>query len=115
MNIFKKTALTFIMAISVGASTIAFAEEAANGSAAGVAETIAHIEKALAEVNKSDFSAARLHLKAARAASEQITGHDDIVKQANASVVQGQIQSNSGDVKKSAAELTKALELYKSL
>lgn len=115
MNIIKKIALTFIMAISLGASTVAFAEEAANNPATSVAETIAHIEKALIEVNKSDFSTARLHLKAARSASEQITGNEAIVKQANANVVQAQILSNSGDVKKSAEELTKALTLYKSL
>ena len=116
MNIIKKTALTFFMAISLGATcAIAFAEEAANSSAASISETIAHVEKALVEVNKSDFSAARLHLKAARSSAEQITGNEAIVKQANASVIQGQIQSNSGDVKKSADELTKALELYKSL
>ncbi|PPD48852.1 MAG: hypothetical protein CTY13_04230 [Methylobacter sp.] len=114
MNIIKKTALTFFMAISLGAlSATAFAEEAADSSATN--ETIVHVEKALAEVNKSDFSAANLHFKAARAASEKITGHEDIVKKANASVIQGQIESKRGDVKKSAAELNKALELYKSL
>ena len=116
MNIIKKTALTFFMAISLGASSvIAFAEEAANSSATSINETIAHIEKALVEVNKSDFSAAHLQLKAARSSSEQITGNEAIVKQANASVIQGQIQSKHGDVKKSSDELNKALELYKSL
>ncbi|MDD2724362.1 MAG: hypothetical protein PHH59_10120 [Methylovulum sp.] len=110
MNIIKKTMLTFLMAISLGAvSTVALAEDAS------VSETIVHVEKALEEVNKSDFSAARLHLKAARSASEKISGHDDIVKKANASVIQGQIQSNKGDVKKAAEELNKALVLYKSL
>lgn len=114
MNIIKKTALTFFMAISLSVlSTAAFAEEASDNSA--TSETIAHVEKALAEVNKSDFSAANLHFKAARAASEKITGHADIVKQANESVIKGQIESKHGDVKKSAAELNKALELYKSL
>ncbi len=54
MNIIKKTALTFFMAISLGASSaIAFAEEAANSSAASTNETIAHIEKALVELNKA--------------------------------------------------------------
>jgi hypothetical protein len=42
------------MAISLGASSaIAFAEEAANSSAASINETIAHVEKALVEVNKA--------------------------------------------------------------
>lgn len=104
------------MAISFGAaSTLAFAEEAVNGSAASISETIAHVEKALEEVNKSDFSAARLHLKAARTSSDQITGHDEIVKKANAGVVQGQIEASHGEVKKSADLLTKALALYKTL
>ena len=104
------------MAISLGASsTLAFAEEAANSSAASINETIKHVEEALVEVNKSDFSAAHLHLKAARSSSEKITGNEAIVKQANASVIQGQIQSKFGDVKKSSDELNKALVLYKSL
>jgi len=116
MNIIKKTALIFFMAISFGASsTIVFAEETTNSSAASINETIAHVEKALVEVNKSDFSAAHLHLKAARVSAEQITGNEAIVKQANASVIQGQIQSKHGDVKKASDELNKALELYKSL
>jgi hypothetical protein len=116
MNINKKTALTFFMAISLGASSaIAFAEEAANSSEASINETIAHVEKALIEVNKSDFSAAQLLLKSARSSSGHITGNEAIVKEANASVIQGQIQSKSGDAKKSSAELNKALVLYKSL
>jgi hypothetical protein len=116
MNIIKKIALIFFIAISLGAiSTTAVAEEAANSSAASINETIAHVEKALVEVNKSDFSAAHLHLKAARSSSEHITGNEDILKEANASVIQGQIQSKHGDVKKSSDELNKAIELYKSL
>lgn len=116
MNIIKKTALSFFMAISLGAvSALALAEEAVDGSTASLSETIALVEKALADVNKSDFSAARLHLKSARTSAEQITGHDDIVKQANASVIQGQIESSHGDVKKSADQLENALKLYKSL
>ena len=104
------------MAILLGATgATAFAEEAATSSAASINETIAHIEKALVEIKKSDFSAAHLHLKSARASSENITGDEAIVKQANASVIQGQIQSKYGDIKKSSDELNKALELYKSL
>lgn len=116
MNIIKKTALTFAMAISLGGtSAIAFAEEAANGSAASINETIAHVEKALVEVNKSDFAAANIHLKAARSSSARITGDEAVVKQANATIIQGQIQSNQGEVEKSSALLTKGLELYKTL
>ena len=115
MNNIKKTALIFFMAICLGANVTAYAEDAANASATSTNETIAHIENALVEVNKSDFSAANLHLKAARLSSEHITGDAVIIKQANADVVQGQIESKSGDVKKSSASLSKALALYKSL
>lgn len=106
----KKTALTLFIAASLGASSItAFAAETS------LNETISHVEKALAEVKKSDFASANMHLKAARASSSQITGDDAIVKQANASVIQGQIQANQGEVGKSSALLSKGLELYKSL
>ena len=116
MNTFKKTALTLFIAVSLGAGSVAaFAEEAAKGQDASLNETISHVEKALVEVKKSDFAAANIHLKAARSSSSQITGNDAIVKQANEDVIQGQIQSNQGEVEKSSALLTKGLELYKSL
>ncbi|MEI6067487.1 MAG: hypothetical protein WCP96_09120 [Methylococcaceae bacterium] len=116
MNFIKKTVHTFLMAISLGAiSATAFAEEAATSPDVSISETITHVEQALAEVNKSDFSAAVLHLKLARLSSEHITGNEAVVKQANASVIQAQIQSKFGDVKKSADELNKALVLYKTL
>ena len=116
MNFIKKIALTFLMALSLGAiSTATFAEEAANSSSASISETISHIEKALVEVNKSDFSAANLHIKSARESSEQITGNEAIVKQANGELIQGHIQTKRGNVKKAADFLNKALELYKSL
>ena len=111
MNIVKKIALTFSIAISLATiSATAFAEASAE-----IIETITHVEQALADVNKSDFSAAVLHLKAARSASERITGNEAVVKQANANVIQAQIQSKFGDVQKSADELNKALVLYKTL
>jgi hypothetical protein len=111
LNIVKKIALTLSIAISLGAiSATAYAEESVN-----VSETITYVELALADVNKSDFSAAILHLKAARSSSERITGNETVVKQANANVIQAQILSKSGDVQKSADELNKALVLYKTL
>ena len=111
MNIIKKTALTFLIASSLGViSSSAFAEESTN-----ISETIAYVEQALADVNKSDFSAAILHLKSARLSSELITSNEATVKQANANVIQAQILSKSGDVQKSAEELNKALVLYKTL
>lgn len=126
MNIIKKTALTFIVAIFLGTSSVTvFAEEAAteavtteettSSSVASINETIAHVEKALEAVNASDFAAAHLHLKSARASSDNIVGDDAVVKKANGSVIQGQIQSKRGNVKKASDELNKALELYKSL
>ena len=103
MNIVKKIALTFSIAMSLATiSATAFAEASAE-----ISETITHVEQALADVNKSDFSAAVLHLKAARLSSEHITGNEAVVKQANANVIQAQIQSKFGDVQKSADELNR--------
>ncbi len=116
MNFIKTAALSIFLAASLSAgSTLALAEEAVTAANDVISETISHIEKGLAEVNKSDLSAANLHLKAARAASEKITGHDAAVKEANDHVVKGQIFSKKGDVIKSAEELNKAIALYKSL
>lgn len=113
MNIIKQIAVSFFMLISL--SSVAFAEEPAKSSTLSVNETIEHVEKALIEIKSSDFSAANLHLKAARAAAENITGNEAIVKQANNSVIQGQIESKKGDIAKSSALLNKGLELYRSL
>ncbi|MDD5410609.1 MAG: hypothetical protein PHF31_04220 [Methylobacter sp.] len=117
MNIIKKTAITFFMAISLGASSIALAEEAAAVAAPtnSLNETIMHIEAGLAEVKKSDFAAAQLHLKAARESSATITGNEEIVKQGNDSTIKGQIFAKTGESEQSASELNKALGFYKSI
>ena len=91
------------------------AAESNNPSAPSISETIKYVEAALVEVNKSDFSAAQLLLKSARLSSTKITGDDVSIKEANDSVIQGQIQAKHGEVKKSTDELEKALKLYKSL
>ena len=105
------------MAIYLDAiSATAFAEEAAKSRDVSVSETITYVEQALAEVNKSDFSAAALHLKLARLSSDRITGNKAVVKQAEACVIQAERQSKFfGDVQKSVDELNKALVLYKTL
>ncbi len=116
MNNIKKIALTFFLSISFATVTpIAVAAEVAVSSKNEVASVIIHIEKGLAEVQKSDFSAAYLHLKSAREASGKIQGNENLVKQGLASVIQGQIQTNHGDVANATAELNKALSLYRSI
>lgn len=119
MNIFTKTVLTLSLAMSVSLTSVnVFAAEAAAPAAsaqAGTSEIIAHIEKALVEVSKSDFSAAQIHLKAARNASEAISGSSDAAKKAHASLMQGQIASKSGNVSKATEELNKTISLYKAL
>lgn len=116
MNIIKITLLAVFMAISIGAtSSFAFAEEATNNSKTFISETISHVEQAIVEAKKSDFNNAQVHIKAARASAEKVTDHADVVKKANASVIQAQMAAKKGDVEKTTAELTKALELYKTL
>ncbi|TAN70576.1 MAG: hypothetical protein EPN17_04785 [Methylobacter sp.] len=109
MNLIKKAVLTSIMAISFGASNIAFAEDAK------ATEVIAHIEAAIAEINKHDFNAAYLHEKAARNASDEIVGNEAAVKEGLASLIKAQIIGKSADEPKAIAELNKALGFYKSI
>ena len=116
MNNIKKAVLTIGMTLLLGVNcSSAFAEEVIAKSTSSINETITYVEQALVEVNKSDFSAAHLQLKSARLSSVNIAGDQAKIKQANASVIQGQIQANHGDIKESVAELNKALSLYKSL
>ena len=109
MNLIKKAVITFFMAISLGASTVAFAEDAK------AAEVIAHIEEAIAEINKHDFNAAYTHEKAARFASDEIVGNETAVKQGLDSLIKAQIIGKSADEPKAIAELNKALGFYKSI
>jgi len=116
MDMIKITMLALFMAFSFGAvSGVAYAEEVATSPSASIGEAIADIEKAIVEIAKSDFNTAQVHLKAARAAADKMTGNEDVVKKANAFVIQGQIKAKKGDIDNSTAELNKALELYKSL
>jgi hypothetical protein len=115
MKIVKISLLALSLALSFGAtSSLAYAE-ASSSANADVAATITHLENALAEVTKSDFSTARGHFKSARSAAEKISGHDDIVSKANNFVIQGQIKSQKGDVAGATEELKQALKLYKSI
>lgn len=109
MNLIKKAVLGFSMAISFGASSVALAEDAKAN------EVIAHIEEAIAEINKHDFNGAQAHEKAARTASEGIVGHETVVKQGLDSIIKAQIIGKSADEAKAIAELNKALGFYKSI
>jgi hypothetical protein len=106
---------TLLLAFLLGTTgTIAYAEETGK-SQVSPNETIAHIERAKTELSRSDFMPPSEHIKAARRSSEQVTGNPDIVKKANASIIQAQIKANQGDTKGALDELNKTLELYKSL
>lgn len=108
MNIIKKLALIISMAISLGASSVAFAEEPAS-------RTVAHLEQALAEIAKHDFNSAYLHEKAARGASDEITGNQEIVKKGLASIIKAQILGKQADTENVIIELNKAIAAYKSI
>ncbi|MGZ5006951.1 MAG: hypothetical protein ACXWFI_03720 [Methylobacter sp.] len=109
MNLIKKAVLTFSMAISLGASTLALAEDAKAN------EVIGHLEAAIEEINKHDFNAAYGHEKAARTASEGIVSHEAVVKQGLDSIIKAQIIGKSADEPKAIAELNKALGFFKSI
>jgi hypothetical protein len=111
MNLIKKTAVILSMACAFGvASTPVVAEEAA------VTETIAQLEKAAVEINKSDFNNALVLLKAAKNSSSQITSTNEAkLKSANNSLVQSLTQVKKGEVKGASSEITKAIAEYKAL
>jgi hypothetical protein len=113
MNMIKITTLLLAFFFST-TGAIAYAEETGKSQVSSN-ETIAHIERAKTELSRSDFMPPSEHLKAARKSSEQVTGNPDIVKKANAGIIQAQIKANQGDTKGALDELNKALELYKSL
>jgi len=112
MKIINKIALILSLTVAMGANS-AFAQEAGNPA---VGETVVLLEKALVEVNKSDFSAAQIQLKAARNIAEKLTGNNEaVLKEAYANIIEGQKGAKVGDVKKSADGLNKSIALYKSL
>ncbi len=108
MKITKNTALTLLLAFSLSSTCVVAYADSPN-------ETIMHIEKAKVEIIHRDFMPPSEHLKAARKASEKVTGNPDIVKKANACIIQAQIKVNQFDIKGATEELDKTLELYKSL
>ena len=118
MKILTKAVLTLSLALPLSFTSVGvFAAEAAPATASVSTSSaiISHIEKALVEVSKSDFSAAQVHLKAARNKSDTLAGNSDAAKKAHAVLLQGQIASKSGNVSDATEELNKAIELYKAL
>lgn len=108
MNITKNTALNLLLAFSLSSTCVVAYADSPN-------ETIMHIEKAKVEIIHRDFMPPSEHLKAARKTSEKVTGNPEIVKKANACIIQAQIKVNQFDIKGATEELDKTLELYKSL
>lgn len=113
MKIFIKAAL--IVSLALGMTTVCVAAEGVASSASSASTVISHIDKALIEIGKSDFSAAQVHLKAARASSDLISGNSEAAKKAHAILIQGQIYSKAGNVSAATEELNNALEIYKTL
>ncbi len=113
MNIVKIAALS--LALYSGATGVTYAEEAPINSSTSVSETISHIEDALIDISENDINSAQVELKAARGSAEQITGNEDIVKKANAFLMEAQMKAKLGEITSASDELNKALELYRSL
>ncbi len=99
------------MALAFGATSTPVA-----AADAAVSETIAQLEKAVVEVNKSDFNNALVFVKAAKVSSTHITsGNEAKLKLANGSLAAGLAQVKKGEVSSANSELTKAIEEYKAL
>lgn len=113
MNFNKKTAITLLVSGLLATSGIVYAENA--DSAKNISDTIMHLEKGAVEAGKSDFSAATLHLKAARLSSEEIKGHDDAIKAGLGEINFGMREVKQGHPEKAVIEINKAIAIYKAL
>ena len=116
MTITKKTAFILSLVFSLGLYSVgAYAEEAAKTSVHSPNVTMMHLERAKVEIMHNDFMPPSENLKAARSESKNVTGKPDIVNKAYTCIVQAQTKLNEGDKKGAAEEITKALDLYKSI
>lgn len=120
ITMIKKILLAVFITLSLSAlSTVVSAEttvsEAAKPSENNANSVIIHIEKALVEVKKSDFSAATLHLKEARRASEALKGNTEIVKKGFDMINDGMKEVKFGNVEKATTELNAAIGFYKQV
>ena len=104
MNIIKTSLLTLLLVLPI---TKAVAEVNAD-------QTVNHLQKAIAEIIKSDFNAAQVELKAARNTSDKINGDASVLKQANDHLLQGQILTKKGEIAQATDSLNKAITLYQS-
>lgn len=118
MNI-KKTIITlFVSSLLVAGSSIAYAEEAAAPVVAeksGAAETVVHLEKALENATKSDFSTATLNLKAARNSAAEVAGQALEVHKGVSDINNGMKAVRAGQSEKAVAEIQKAIAAFKAL
>ena len=118
MKIFTKTllALSFAMPLSLVTFGVNAEETAAvTASASASSEIVSRIEKALVEIDKTDYSAAQVQLKAARTLSDSIADSSAAAKKAHAQLIQGQIFSKNGNSSKATEELNKAIALFKAI
>jgi hypothetical protein len=124
MNIIKKTVITLLVSsFLIAASNMAYAEESAekpaeksvNNGAKNVTDTLAHLEKALDVAAKSDFSAATLHLKAARHSSGEISGHELAVSKGVSHINKAMKEAKLGQPEKAVAEINTAIGIYKAM
>ena len=116
MNFNKKTLITLLISgLLTATANMAGAAEEATDSDINIGATITHLEQASVDAGKSDFSAAKMHLKFARLSSEEIKDQD-AAKTQGLSDMNNAIKAVSvGEPEKAVAEINKALAVYKGL
>jgi hypothetical protein len=114
MKIFTKIALISVIAFSLGSISVSVSA-AEQGQAYSPNEAIMHIEQAKVEITHEDFMPPSEHLKAARTASEKVTGNPEITKKATSHIIAAQSKLKDGDKSGATKEMNDALKLYKSL
>jgi ribosomal protein S5 len=124
MNIIKKTLITlFIASFLMAANGIAYAEESADkaveksvdSAVKNISDTLTHLNQGLDVAAKSDFSAATLHLKAARHSSGEIRGHELAVQKGVSHINNAMKEVKLGHPEQAVAEINLAIELYKAM
>ena len=118
MNTIKEILVASCLVLSFGAiSNITVAAETNTGVAQHINNTIVHLEAALSAVNANDLDMAQEHIKGARQSSKQIIGGSFSAKTARGSsaILKARLHVKKGNTDAAAADLKKALEIFKSM
>ena len=115
MNTLKKTIITLFVSSLLAMSGMAYAEETSAALQQSIADTIKHIEEGKAKAAVSDFSAATIHLKAARNSAAGISEHALEVHKGVSDINDGMKAVKLGHPEQAVEKLDAAIKIFKAL